>query len=71
MATMASKKPKNDRHTKKQMQMRIHPAMRAQLELLAERNASTLTAEITIAIRRHLETEGLWPPPTPQPKKQP
>lgn len=65
MLLMADKKP-TDRHKKKPLQMRLHDQLRAQLELLVERNASNLTAEITIAIRERLTREGLWPPP---PKK--
>lgn len=59
---MTDKKPTN-RHKKKPLQMRLHDQLRAQLEILVERNASTLTAEITAAIRERLERADLWPPP--------
>lgn len=55
---------KKDRHLKQQMQLRIHSLLRKQLELLKERHASTLSQEITIAIRERLEKFGLWPPPS-------
>ncbi len=69
MACMAKKKPNPDgkKHAGRNLypgfQLRLHPRMRQQLELLAERNFSNLTDEIRIAIRKHLETAGLWPPP--------
>jgi hypothetical protein len=59
-------KPKKDRHIKKPLQLRLHALLRQQLEKLAERNASTMTAEITIAVRERLEAAGLWPPPAPE-----
>lgn len=44
-------------------QMRLHKQLRGQLEKLVERNAgSTLSSEISIAIRKHLEDNKLWPP---------
>ncbi len=44
-------------------QMRLHRQLRTQLEKLVERNAgSTLSSEISIAIRKHLEDNKLWPP---------
>jgi hypothetical protein len=60
-----------DRHKRKAFQLRLHELLRRQLEKLAERNASTLTAEASIAIRERLERAGLWPPPEqPTPKKR-
>lgn len=53
----------NDRHKTRAMQIRLHPLLRAQLEKLATQNASTLTSEVSIAIRKHLTEAGLWPPP--------
>jgi hypothetical protein len=47
---------------KKQTQLRLHPIVRTQLKKLAARKMTTVTAEITEAIRKHLESEGLWPP---------
>lgn len=61
---MAKKKP-NDRHQHKPLNLRLHSVLRMQLEKLCERNVSTLTAEVTIAIRQHLAANGLWPPETP------
>jgi hypothetical protein len=61
-----------DRHKKKPLQLRLHELLRQQLEVLAERNASNLTAEITRAVREYLERAGLWPPPAqPQGKATP
>jgi hypothetical protein len=65
MRTMTDK-PKKDRHKKKPLQLRLHHLLRQQLEALAQRNASTLTEEISIAIRERLEAAGLWPPPPAQ-----
>jgi hypothetical protein len=60
-----------DRHKRKAFQLRLHELIRQQLEKLAERNASSLTAEASIAIRERLERHGLWPPPQEQaPKKK-
>lgn len=64
MRRMAGKKKNpNDRHKNKPFQLRLHGALRQQLEKLAERNASKLTTEISIAIRTHLQANELWPPP--------
>lgn len=60
MAVMA-KERRTDRHKRKPLQLRLHPLLRAQLEVLAEQNASTLTAETSTAIRERLERHGLWP----------
>jgi hypothetical protein len=54
--------PTPDRHKKKPFQLRLHRLLRQQLELLAERNVSDLTSEISIAVRERLERNGLWPP---------
>jgi hypothetical protein len=62
--TVMTKKRSLDRHAnKKPVQLRLHPALREQLERLCDRNLSTLTAEVTTALRKHLESEGFWPPP--------
>jgi predicted DNA-binding protein len=61
MSVMAKKKP--DRHTGSPFMFRMRQDMRDQLDKLAGRNATTVTAEITFAIRRHLENNDLWPPP--------
>lgn len=53
---------KRDRHKKKPLQLRLHESLREQLEKLAERNLTTLTAEITAAIRERLIANDLWPP---------
>jgi hypothetical protein len=71
MIGMAKKKPAADgkkptgRNLYPGFQLRLHPKMRAQLEALAERNFSNMTDEIRIAIRKHLESVGMWPPPPP------
>jgi hypothetical protein len=54
-------KKANDRHKSQAFQLRMHPVLRTQLEKLAERKLTTLTAEVVEAIRRHLEANGLWP----------
>lgn len=60
---MTEPKRRGDRHKNKPLQLRLHPLLRQQLQTLADRNLTTLTAEATAAIRRHLEENGLWPPP--------
>ncbi len=52
-----------DRHKKKTTNIRLHPIVREQLEKLAARNLTTITEEITAAIRERLTANGLWPPP--------
>jgi hypothetical protein len=59
-------RPKKNGPKNKPFQMRLHWQLRQQLDKLVERNASTLTGEITIAIRKYLQSEGLWPPPKQQ-----
>jgi hypothetical protein len=55
-----------DKHHKRPFQMRMHELLRQQLEVLAERNLTDLSTEVTIAIRERLERAGLWPPPPPE-----
>jgi len=63
MPLMAEKHPrKGDRHRHKQLNLRLHSVLRAQLEILADRNLTNLTIEATAAIRKHLAENGLWPP---------
>ncbi len=52
-----------DRHRYKPFMVRLDPRIRAQLRLLAERNASDESTEVRIAIRQYLEAAGMWPPP--------
>lgn len=62
MAVMAEKKPQKDRHKHRQVQLRLHPIIRYQLDKLVDRNVSNVSSEITAAIRKHLEQHELWPP---------
>jgi hypothetical protein len=39
----------------------LHDVLRKQLEKLTDRNLSTMTTEIIVAIRDRLERNGLWP----------
>jgi hypothetical protein len=50
------------RHQLLGFQLRLQASLRQQLEKLAERNASKVTAEIVTAIRERLERFELWPP---------
>jgi len=61
---MASRKKKSsdDRH-KPATQIRLKPRLSAQLKILADRNATDITAETNRAVREMLERAGLWPPP--------
>lgn len=60
---LMSEAKKPDRHSHKGYLIRLHPALRQQLEKLVERNASKIATEISIAVRERLAREGLWPPP--------
>lgn len=62
MAVMDKKKPK-DRHKHKIMAIRLPPAYRTQMELLARKTRRTLTEEAKIAFENHLAQHDLWPPP--------
>lgn len=61
MLSMGKKRKKPKPAARKMFPMRLRDDMRAQLELLAARNASTVTAEIVRGIVRLLTEEGLWP----------
>jgi hypothetical protein len=61
MAVMARPKRPGDRHKTQAFQLRLHTLLRKQLEKLADRNLTTITAEVIAAIRKHLEDNGLWP----------
>lgn len=63
MPDMAKKKG----HKSYPLQLRLHELLRQQLEILVKQNLSTMTAEITIALREHLRKNGLWPPPPAPP----
>ena len=56
-------KKKSDAHTQKQFQIRLHPLIRKQLDILIRRNVSTFSEEIRTALKKHLTDAGLWPPP--------
>jgi hypothetical protein len=55
------------------IQVYLTPEMRGQLEQLAERNVRTMSAEVVIALRRHLAEAGFGdnqaPGRAPAPKK--
>lgn len=42
--------------------VRIKPALDAQVQKLADRNASTVPIEVNRLVREGLVREGLWPP---------
>jgi hypothetical protein len=43
----------------------VPPPLRRAIEEAAERNRRSLTAELEIALEKHLKELGLWPPPPP------
>lgn len=45
------------------LQMRLPKPLHQQLRALADRNVTTLSAEVCAALRKHLFDNGLWPPP--------
>ena len=46
--------------------VRINPALAAQADILAKRNATTAPIEINRALRELLQRENLWPPAGPE-----
>lgn len=46
-----------------QVTLKLHPAIFAQLQTLADRNANSVPEEVRVACRERLEAKGLWPPP--------
>ncbi len=54
---------RRDRHKYRPFMLRLHPRIRQQLRVLAERNASDESTEARTAIRKYLEEAGLWPVP--------
>lgn len=59
---------KNDQHKNRGKLVRLQERMWNQLDILVDRNGSSATEEIRIAVREHLRAAGLWPPPTDDPK---
>jgi hypothetical protein len=68
MAVMAKSKsakpdePDEDRHKPRRM-IGLPEPLAAQLEVLAKRKLTRISAEAVRIIREALEREGLWPPP--------
>jgi hypothetical protein len=70
VAVMAKKKEDRDSHSKENKDRHINPSLglrfRGELVVrfrqLAKRNRRTLTAEMEIALEKHLQEAGLWPP---------
>jgi len=52
-------------HPATQAGFRLNSALMAALEVLCERNRRTKTAEIEMALEKHLAEAGLWPPTPP------
>jgi hypothetical protein len=61
--TMGRKK-KSDAHLQRRITLRLPAPLMEQLDALVKSRASELNHEIRNAIRRCLEAEGFWPPPT-------
>ena len=65
MSDPKKKPPKHQgRHRYKPLQLRLVDEMRAALDDLAKLNGTNASTEARIAIRKHLASEGLWPPKT-------
>ena len=60
--TEAEAKP--DAHLGSPFTMRLPVDLLAALDRLAEDSDRSRTGEIRLAIRKHLEAAGRWPPPT-------
>ena len=63
MVMARPKKKPEDKHKNPQFQLRLHPLLRQQLQKSADRNATTITEEARTALRKYLESVGLWPIP--------
>lgn len=46
------------------LQVKISPALRSQLELLAKLHESSMSAEVRSALHERLSRFNLWPPPS-------
>jgi hypothetical protein len=62
MPEATAKKPKRVRLS---LHVYVPPPLRHAIEEAAERNRRSLTAELEIALEKHLKELGLWPPPPP------
>lgn len=71
MVNMGTSRDKRggDRHRNRPTQVRLTPRMRQQLEAMAERNCSTISAEIVAALLARLQAQGWWPPPEGEKEK--
>lgn len=61
------KKQTTSAHKYKMVAVRLPDTMRQILEQMAQRNVTTLTAEVIRCVREDLERKNLWPPPASQP----
>ena len=52
----------DDRHTTRMLAIRFPDHLSDAMRELAKKNYRTLTAEMRIAVERHLEAAGMWPP---------
>lgn len=59
---MSKKQPPSDDRHKPSRMIRLKERLAVQLEIVAERNATSLTEEVNRAVREMLQREGLWPP---------
>jgi hypothetical protein len=61
MIGMAKKPKAGDRHGPRNL-VNVPPEVHAQLRKLAERNCRPISWELRLALIKHLEEAGLWPP---------
>lgn len=61
---MAKKKASKsaDQHTQKLLGVRLPDELTNAMRALAANNYRSLTSEIRLALERHLEAAGMWPP---------
>lgn len=59
-ATEASTRKPN--RTGLSLHVYLRPQLRRVIEQAADRNRRSLTEEVSIALERYLQSEGLWPP---------
>ena len=71
MLVMADRKEKKKR-PRRSVNYRLPEDLLNSLDQLTDESRRTATAEIEIALEKHLKEHGLWPPAEPQevPKKQ-
>lgn len=65
MLLMAKRKPgrpKSGPSVKAVLHIEVPPELKDAVERLAERNQRKITGEVIVALQKHLQDSGVWPP---------